>query len=277
MPIDPAAKFDLPAYLARIGFAGAPAADLAALAEICRLHPLAIPFENLTPLASGQTPSLDIDALQAKMIGARRGGYCYEHNHLLAHALHAIGFEVSGLAARVLWGRSDGPPPAQTHMVLRVRIDSADYLADAGFGGMTLTAPLKLQPDIEQQTPHGNFRLQKQGPDLDLQVMLGGEWRTTFRLGLDRRHRADYELANYWVATHPTSPFTVNLIASRPVQGGGRRSLFNRRLTEYAPDGEAQQRQLASIEELESVVDEMFDIEIPDRAAFRRAAERFPV
>lgn len=36
---------------------------------------------------------------------------------------------------------------------------AATYIADVGFGGLTLTAPLQLIPAIEQPTPHETFRL----------------------------------------------------------------------------------------------------------------------
>lgn len=270
MLTEPDARFDLSAYLAHIGFSGVPAPDVATLREICRLHPLAIPFENLTVLA-GQPVTLDIDALQAKMIGTRRGGYCYEHNHVLAHALEAIGFDVAGLAARVLWGQSEDAITAQSHMALRVRIQGQDWLADAGFGGMTLTGPLLLQPDIVQETPHERFRLRPIQADMLLEAEIGGEWRLAFRFGLEPRFRPDYELANYWVSTHPQSPFVSSLIVSRAFEGG-RRTLFNTRLSEYRAGAAPVQREL-DVEETEDALEALFGLDVPDRAALRRALE----
>jgi N-hydroxyarylamine O-acetyltransferase len=274
MLTQPDAAFDLPAYLARIGFAGAPAPDAATLAEICRLHPMAIPFENLSPL-TGAPVSLDIADLQAKMIGARRGGYCFEQNMLLAHALAAIGFPVSGLGARVLWERPEGTVGGQTHMALRVQAEGRDLIADAGFGGCTLTAPLLLEAGTEQPTPHGAFRFSPEGEDLTLSAQIGGAWKPVFQLGLQQRFRPDYEIANYYVSTHPGSRFTNALIVSAPFEGG-RRVLFNRRLTEYRAGDAGEHRELDSPEALEAVLEDIFGLEIPDRAALRRAVERLP-
>ena len=100
-----ATTLDLDAYLARISYTGSRAPTLETLQAIHRAHAQAIPFENLDPWL-GQPVRLDLDALQQKLVSARRGGYCFEQNLLLSHALTALGFEVTSLAARVLWNRS---------------------------------------------------------------------------------------------------------------------------------------------------------------------------
>jgi N-hydroxyarylamine O-acetyltransferase len=93
-------SFDVAAYLARIGYDGPLTADGQTLARIARLHPAAIPFENLNVLLGRPVP-LDIASLQQKLVRERRGGWCFEHNVLLGTALAAIGFDVEGLSARV--------------------------------------------------------------------------------------------------------------------------------------------------------------------------------
>lgn len=273
MVTQPGAHFALPAYLRHIGFAGTARPDIATLREVCRLHPMAIPFENLTVLA-GRPVSLDIADLEAKLLGAdgggpRRGGYCYEQNHLLAHALEAIGFQVEGLAARVCWGVPPGVVTPQSHMALRVRVEGRDFIADAGFGSMTLTAPLEILPGAEQQTPHETWRLRAEDADLVAEARIGDEWRPVFRPGPERRFRPDYDIANYWVATHPDSPFTANLFVSRPYPGG-RRTLFNLRLTEIREGAAPEHRELASAAEAEAMVRDVFGIDIPDREALRK-------
>ena len=100
---------DVNAYFRRIGFDGRPAADLATLAALHRLHPIAIPFENLSVLLREPIP-LDIAALEEKLVARRRGGYCFEQNRLFADVLTSIGFEVVALAARVVWGRRAAGP-----------------------------------------------------------------------------------------------------------------------------------------------------------------------
>jgi len=123
--------FDLDAYFARIGYVGPRTATLETLRAIQLLHPLAIAFENLNPLPV----RLDVESLQQKLIRSPRGGYCFEHNGVLLHALQALKFRVTGLAARVVWNQPD--PSVMTprsHMVLKVELEEGIYIADVGFG-----------------------------------------------------------------------------------------------------------------------------------------------
>ncbi|MFP3336047.1 arylamine N-acetyltransferase, partial [Pseudomonas sp. SIMBA_064] len=78
--------------------------------------PQAIPFENLNPL-TGARVALDLPAIVDKVIGHRRGGYCFELNKLFYTALTHIGFRVTPLIARVRWMRPPDVVTAQTHML----------------------------------------------------------------------------------------------------------------------------------------------------------------
>jgi len=113
-----AGDFDLDAYFARIGFGGSAGPNLATLTALHAAHVAAIPFESLDPLF-GRPVKLDLDSLQAKMVGRRRGGYCFEQNHLFRGALEAIGFTVTGLGGRVVWmSAPDAPLGPRLHMLL---------------------------------------------------------------------------------------------------------------------------------------------------------------
>src|SRR3954469_2241334 len=120
--------FDLQAYLARIGLSGRPS-----LAEVHRAHVTSIPFENLDPYC-GTPVSLAIEDLERKLVGNRRGGYCFEQNLLLKAALEALGAEVDMFLARVRLGAPPGTTRPRTHLVLRVNVDGANWHADVGFG-----------------------------------------------------------------------------------------------------------------------------------------------
>ncbi|NED89519.1 arylamine N-acetyltransferase, partial [Streptomyces sp. SID11233] len=94
---------DLAAYLDRLGIGAAPSAlppTLATLRTVQRAQLLAVPFENLDPVR-GIVPSLELPALEDKLVRRRRGGYCFELNGLLSAALTALGFTVRPLAGRV--------------------------------------------------------------------------------------------------------------------------------------------------------------------------------
>ena len=106
----PASAVDLDAYFARIGYDGPRAPTLATLRAIALRHPDAIPFENLDVLL-GRGISIARADVDAKLIAGGRGGYCYEQNSLLKRVLQALGFQVEGLMARVLWMAPEGAPP----------------------------------------------------------------------------------------------------------------------------------------------------------------------
>lgn len=261
-----AEAFDLTAYLARIGYAGPRTPTLATLQAIHARHPAAIPFENLDPLL-GRPVRLELDALQAKLVNQRRGGYCFEQNTLLAAALGALGFAVTPLAARVRWmappERPDGP---RTHMLLRVDLAEGEFLADVGFGGHLLAAPVRLVPDLEQATPAAILRLVAVGPALILQTALPAGWHDLYRFTLEPQAAADSLVANWFTSTHPASLFTGNLLVQR-LTPECRCSLFNARLTERHRDGGVGERVLVGAEDLADVLRATFAIAPPVDAA----------
>jgi N-hydroxyarylamine O-acetyltransferase len=266
---------DLEAYFRRIGILanaqGNLRADLNLLQQLTLAHTQAIAFENLNALMRIPIP-LDIDSLEAKLVRSARGGYCYEQNALFAAVLEQLGFAVRRLAARVVWGSGSAQPwqNPRTHMVLLVSLADQHYLCDVGFGGNTPTAPLLLEMNREQQTPHETFRIVDHENVCNVQVKIGDAWLDAYLFDLQPQTNIDYEMANFYVATHPDSHFRHTLIAARPFEGG-RYALRNRVLTTYRPDGEKQTRVLHDADELTKVLSANFGIEVPDATAFRTA------
>jgi N-hydroxyarylamine O-acetyltransferase len=258
--------FDLDAYFARIGFGGPAAPDLATLSALHAAHVAAIPFESLDPL-TGRPVQLDLESLQAKMVRGRRGGYCFEQNHLFRGALEAIGFAVTGLGGRVVWMSPPGAPLGpRLHMMLRVELAEGPYLADVGFGAHLLDAPLRLEAGPEQATPAATYRLQREGDIFALAVRQGDDWRRAYVFDLTPQLPSDYAVANWFASTHPQFIFT-NLLAAERLTGKARWNLVNTRLTERTRDGAVSERTLSSSDELASVLDEVFDIAPPVPAA----------
>ncbi len=256
--------FDLDAYFARLGYGGPAAPTLQVLRDLHRLHVSAIPFENLTPLM-GDPVSIDLPDLEAKLVRGGRGGYCYEQNTLFWAALQAIGFEAEGLAARVRWGLPDDAPPRnRSHMALLVRLPEGPHVADVGFGGITMSAPLALEPGEAQPTPHEPFRLvDAQGGAFDMQADLGGgAWRTLYRFDLVPHLPVDYEPMNWFVSTHPASPFPTNLMAARAAPGR-RLALSNARLTLREAGHAPVERTLGSLDDLAAVLTGDFGLTLP--------------
>lgn len=254
-------KVNLKAYFERIGFAGSIAPTLATLELLHALHPAAIPFENLTPLM-GDPVSLDQPNLEKKLLTDRRGGYCFEHNLLFMRILLDLDFTVRPLLARVVWNNPDGATLPPSHLLLLADINGQNIIADVGFGGLTLTTPLRLRADVEQVTPHETFRLTGGDPDWTLEARIGDDWKPVYVFSLETVSEADIAPINQRIATDPASPFTRELrVALAP--GGRRLKLHNTAFTVQPLEGEAEKRTLSTMEELRAVLSGEFGLNLP--------------
>jgi N-hydroxyarylamine O-acetyltransferase len=198
---------DLDAYLSRIGLAERPAPDLAGLAAVQRAHRRAIPFENLD-IPLGRGISLDSDAIVAKLVTARRGGYCFEQNGLFLAALKALGFDVRPLLARVWLFATDVPP--KTHTLVLATINGVEWIADAGFGGSDVP-PMRLR-DGESREAGGALHALARDPEHGWMLLRNGERQYSFTE--EPVYPADLAVANHWVSTHPDSRFVHGRIVS---------------------------------------------------------------
>src|SRR5437763_9316343 len=117
MQTRPQPPLDVDSYFDRLDDVGERAPSFSTLARLQRAHATTIPFENLD-IHLGLPIRIDLASVAAKLIEARRGGYCFEQNTLFAAALEALGFSVSRLAARVRLGQMQ--VTARTHMILAV-------------------------------------------------------------------------------------------------------------------------------------------------------------
>jgi len=267
-----AETIDLDGYFRRIGYGGSRAPTLETLRALQLRHALTIPFENLNPFLRRPVP-LDLGALERKLVRGGRGGYCFEQNLLFKAALDALGFRVAGLAARVVWNLPDRVTLPRTHMLLRVAIDGQDYIADVGFGGQTLTGPIKLLAGAEHATPHEPFRLLADGDGFLMQARLGGEWKSLHRFDLQEQLPPDYELANWYVSTHPESRFVNNLMVALPAPDR-RYALFNSEFAVHHLGGPSEHRRLAGAAEIRRVLQEVFGLTLLDAPELDAALER---
>ncbi|MEU2790522.1 arylamine N-acetyltransferase [Streptomyces sp. NPDC007100] len=258
------AQLDLDAYLARIGYEGERAPTLAALRELHARHAATFGFENLE-IVLGRPVLLDLKSLQEKMVGRRRGGYCYEQNLLYAAALDRLGFAVSGLGARIRMGETKIRPV--THALLKVRLDDEDWITDVGFGGEALLEPVPLRDGVEARQGGWTFGLVREGTDGTWVLRSRHEdgWFDLYAFGPEARYPADYGVFNYYISTHPRSPFTGRMVVQQPGPDL-RRTLIGTELTLTRADWSREVRQVPA-DEIPAVLAAEFGLVLDEQDA----------
>jgi N-hydroxyarylamine O-acetyltransferase len=206
--------------------------------------------------------SLQPEALQAKLVHAGRGGWCFEQNLLLSHVLTALGYRVTRLAARVRWNVPVGMTTSRSHMLLQVSLPEGEHIADVGFGGLTLTAPLKLVAGMEQPTPHEPHRLVAAGSGYALEARVAGEWQALYVFELHEQQLADYEVSNWYLCNHPDSQFVKGIVAARAASDR-RYALRNTRFAIHHRGGETEKRTLTTVADYLDVLRGPLGIELP--------------
>lgn len=259
-------SLDLDAYVRRIGYEGPRESSLDVLRTLHAAHATAIPFENLA-IQLGELPlRLDEDSLMDKLVTRRRGGYCFEQNHLFQAVLRRLGFEVRAFEARVRMGAADILP--RTHMLLCVTVDGRDWLSDVGFGGEGLFHPVALDGEVSDQ-PQGRLRVAPDGPLRVLQSEQLQGWMDLYAFEPVPRLKVDFEMGNWYTSTHPESRFVKTLTAQLLLLDG-RRVLRGVDYTEVQ-GGEVTHRVL-EVAEIPRVLRQDFGLAVPDGAVFRAFA-----
>jgi N-hydroxyarylamine O-acetyltransferase len=258
------AQFDQNAWLERIGYTGPLTPTLETLNRLIFAHVHAISYETLD-IMLGRPPKLDITTLQSKMIHGRRGGYCFEQNMLFRAGLRSLGYRITSLQGRVVRGMAiDAPRPA-IHMLLQVELPEGPYLADVGFGNLAPTCALSLNPSIEQETPHEVMRFVEVGGELTLQALLKDGWEHIYRVIPYPRYDSEYEIANWYTATHPETPYQSNIIVAKPGPRRTRITMYNARVTVRDGEGRADKRWLTRDSEYHDLLRGEFALNISDQ------------
>jgi len=253
---------DLDAYFHRICYTGDRRPTLATLHALSSANTIAIPFENIDVLR-GIGVDLAPDAVFAKLVHARRGGYCFEQNSLFLCVLETLGYTVAPISARVRIGRPRDYTPARTHVFLRVELDGKSWLADVGVGGLSLTCALRLDVAGEQPTPHEPRRIVRENGRLYHQARYTDEWFDVCEFTLEEMPPIDREVGNWYTSMHPGSHFKARLTVARGLPDGGRISILNRDLTVRRRGQAPETRTLASPAELLDVLAEHFGMQFP--------------
>ncbi|MEU7058543.1 arylamine N-acetyltransferase [Streptomyces sp. NPDC046197] len=266
------------AYLRRLGAERPARPTVDVLRGLQLRHLRTVPFENLS-IHLGEEIVLEEERLLDKMVGAHRGGFCYELNGAFGALLAALGFDVTLLAGRV-YGEEGRLGIPYDHLALRVRtVDGGDWLADVGFGAFS-HFPLAFGERGEQAEPGGTFRIVEAAPDAagargpasavdsaDVDVLRDG--RPQYRLEARPRVLGDFVAGAWWHSTSPASHFTRSLVCSRLAEGGGRVTLSGRTLTTTGADGTREVRDLTSDEEVLAVYRDRFGIALASAPTVR--------
>ena len=251
------ATIDVDAYFRRIQWSGSRTPTLQTLCGLIEAHTAYIPFENLDVLL-GRGVRLDLDNLQQKIVGAGRGGYCFEHATLLAAALDALGFTVTRHAGRVIL-YSPIAESKRDHMFMTVAIDGATYVVDPGFGPYAAPVPVPLEDARPGQATHwmqrdGQYWILHATRE-DRQPVAG--WAST----LEAESPMDFEVFNHFIATHPKSPF-VNWIFLSAVTPDGRVNVLNQNVTHLRGDDAPAQSQLPDRAGLRTLLRDRFGFDL---------------
>jgi N-hydroxyarylamine O-acetyltransferase len=251
---------ELAAYLDRIGFAGCPEPDLATLRRIQRGHLENIPYENLD-VQLGRPVTLEPRDAFAKLVTARRGGWCYEMNGVFRWALETIGFRVMAMTGAVLRAER-GDAAIGNHLALTVELDQP-YLVDVGLGD-----------GPSEPIPLGEGRYWQGWRELGLEPLADGWWRfhnhdRAFATSFDfRREPADWALLAekcHWLQSDPDSRFVQNAVCLRH-EPDGVVALVGRVLKQVTANG-TEDQELSSAEAYAEALAERFGIRLPQAAA----------
>jgi N-hydroxyarylamine O-acetyltransferase len=248
---------DIKAYLERINYDGPLDPGAETLRRLHRAHMLSVPFENLDIHLERQI-ILDEGKLLSKVVGGRRGGFCYELNGAFGALLRALGFDVQMLSAGVAKEAGGFGPPFD-HMALLVRLEER-WLADVGFGD-SFRDPLRLDRPGAQVQKEGAYLIERDGEHFILkQRDDSGSWEPQYRFMLDPFRYEDFAEMCRYHQTSPDSPFTRRRTCSLATQDG-RITLTDMRLITTTGGGR-QERALATQDEYAAALREHFGIEL---------------
>lgn len=253
-------------YLGRIGVAGPLQSDFRTLALLQQAHLDAVPFENLS-IHLGEPIVLTLDALVDKIVGSRRGGFCYELNGAFGALLATLGFRVTLMAARVFDGKGGWGPPFD-HLALRVDLEEA-WLVDVGFGAFS-RQPLRLTARDEQSDGEARFLL-IDADHGDVEVHMDD--KPNYLLDLRPRALADFIATCWWQQTSPLSHFTRSLVCSLPTPTG--RVTLSDRVLIRTDNGERSRTSFESDQEILAAYEQYFGIRLsmcPHLRAVQRPA-----
>lgn len=254
-------NFSLAEYLERIDFTGTPKADIETIAAMMRRQLFTVPFENLD-VQAGKIVSLVPEEIVEKIVGRKRGGYCYEVNGLFAMALQALGVTYQFAAARPMFYPVRRP---RTHVVVVATLGDERWLCDLGFGSYGIRAPMSLSAlDVEVAQDDDTFKLTLgEGGFYLLQAKVDGQWTNQYAFDLSPQEWVDFDPANYLNSTHPDAIFVRMTVAVLMTETG--RKILGGDSFKIVSHGRTEKRTVAQ-SELPDLLAREFGLAMPSRA-----------
>ena len=246
------------AYLARISVDAD--RDLTPTIEDLRMlqtrHLLSVPFENLD-IHWKRPIVLEIDRFYEKIVGERRGGFCYELNGLFNDLLKSLGFNTRLVSARVFGGER-GFGPEFDHAGIIVTIGELEYLADVGFGDFA-AEPLRLIADLEQRDREGDFVIRRaEFGVLEAAKKIDGDLVPEYKFEPIGRDLSEFAEMCDFQQHSPKSHFTKGKLCSM-LTGDGRKTLTDTKFVVTA-NGERSETAVESEEVFERILEVEYGI-----------------
>lgn len=214
-------------YLNRIGLSetAVGSADNDTLTRLQRAHVMSVPFETFSingdPFSDRPAGgvSLSLPDLYDKIVGRRRGGFCFELNGLFGWLLAELGFEVTRLSARMV---NAIELPANHHPLL-VTLDT-DYLVDVGMGSPMLREPLELGTAAEPDQAGVRWRVDESNrPDVDWVLRYrepDADWKDRYVFDTTPRSLDYFTATCEYLQTAPESGFTGSPVVTLAAPDG---------------------------------------------------------
>ncbi len=136
-----------------------------------------------------------------------------------------------------------------------------------------LTAPLRLEADVEQRTPYETCQLIMAGEEYVVQVKIRDEWVALYRFDLQEQFMSDSEVGNWYTSTYPTAHFVNELMAAR-ADSDCRHALRNNSYVIHYLTGNSDRRTLDNAAELRAVLETAFRITLPNTELLDKTLER---
>lgn len=245
-------------YLHRIGIEESDIEpNLENLKFLQRQHLLRVPFENLD-IHWKRPINLNNKRFYEKIVGEKRGGFCYELNGLFFELLGEIGFQNKMVSAKVSKGNGEFGAEYD-HMAILTEIQDNKYLVDIGFGDFT-AEPLEFALENEQKDRNGVFSIRKYDDKYFEAVKKdGNNWKSEYIFIVTPRKLKEFAGMCHYQQTSPDSHFTQGKVCSLMTENG-RKTLTDRKFIE-TKKGHKIERKFDSDEEFNRILANEFQIE----------------